>query len=94
MKVILITLVNHECLGEAAHLCILVEAFTVCLCSKYQILLCWLIGPRREKTCLRGFAENTGSDQPAHPCRLISAFVICLSRSIISRRATSEISIF
>ena len=25
------------------------------------------IGPRREKTCLRGFANNTGADQPAHP---------------------------
>ena len=33
-------------------------------------------GPRREKTCLRGFANNTGADQPAHPRSLISAFVI------------------
>ena len=33
-------------------------------------------GPRREKTCLRGFANNKGADQPAHPRRLISAFVI------------------
>ena len=24
-------------------------------------------GPRREKTCLRGFAKNIGADQPAHP---------------------------
>ena len=23
-------------------------------------------GPQREKTCLRGFANNTGADQPAH----------------------------
>ena len=30
-------------------------------------------GPRREKTCLRGFANNTGADQPSHPRRLISA---------------------
>ena len=37
---------------------------------------------------------GTGADQPAHPRRLISAFVIGLSRSIISRLATSEISIF
>ena len=29
-----------------------------------------LFGPRREKTCLRGFANNTGADQPAHLCRL------------------------
>ena len=34
------------------------------------------IGPRREKTCLRGLANNTGADQPAHPRSLISAFVI------------------
>ena len=33
-------------------------------------------GPRREKTCLRGFANNTGADQPAHTRSLISAFVI------------------
>ena len=33
-------------------------------------------GPRREKTCLRGVANNTGADQPAHPRSLISAFVI------------------
>ena len=33
-------------------------------------------GPRREKTCLGGFANNTGADQFAHPRSLISAFVI------------------
>ena len=32
--------------------------------------------PRREKTCFRGFAINTGADQPAHTRILISAFVI------------------
>ena len=49
-----------------------------------------------EKTCLSGFANNTGADQPAHSCRLISAFVIHLSRSIISTRrlGMSKISIF
>ena len=31
-----------------------------------------------EETCLRGFEENTGTDQPAHPHSLISAFVISL----------------
>ena len=36
----------------------------------------FIIGPRREKTCLKGFANNTGADQPAHPRSLISAFVI------------------
>ena len=33
-------------------------------------------GPRCEKTCLQGFVNNTGADQPAHPRSLISAFVI------------------
>ena len=48
-------------------------------------------GPRREKTCLRRFANNTGTDQPAHLRSLISAFVIRFLESIISRLATSEI---
>ena len=40
-------------------------------------------GPRREKTCLRRFANNKGADQPAHPRSLISAFVIhCLKSTI------------
>ena len=43
-------------------------------------------GLRREKTCLPGFANNTGADQPAHPRSLISAFVIRLLESIISKR--------
>ena len=34
------------------------------------------IGPRRAKTCLWGFANSTGADQPALPRSLISAFVI------------------
>ena len=51
-------------------------------------------GPRREKTCLRGFANNNSAGQPAHPCRMISAFVIRFLESIISKLATSEISIF
>ena len=33
-------------------------------------------GPRREKTCLQGFVNNTGADQPAHSRSLISAFNI------------------
>ena len=32
-------------------------------------------GPRREKTCLREFANNTGAEQPAHSRSLISVFV-------------------
>ena len=52
------------------------------------------IGPRHEKICLRGFANNTGVDQPVHPHSLISAFVIRLLEIIIARLATSKISIF
>ena len=51
-------------------------------------------GPRREKTSLWGFANNKVADQPALPHRLISAFKICLLESIISKLASSEISIF
>ena len=53
-----------------------------------------LFGPRREKTCLRGFQNNTGADQPAQPRSLISAFVICFLECTIRKPASSEISIF
>ena len=46
------------------------------------------------KPAFGGFVNNTGADQPAHPHSLISAFVICFLVSIISKLATSEISIF
>ena len=52
-----------------------------------------IYGPQREKTCLRGFANNTSADQPAHPRSLISAFVIHVLQSTISKLATSEISV-
>ena len=51
-------------------------------------------GPRREKTCLREFANNKGADQPAHLRSLISTFVIRLLKSIISKPAASKILIF
>ena len=47
-----------------------------------------------EKTCLRGFANNTGADQPAHQRSLISTFVIRFLESIICTLAAVEISIF
>ena len=47
-----------------------------------------IYGLRREKTCIRGFANNTGADQPAHLRSPISAFVNCLLKRIISRLAT------
>ena len=52
------------------------------------------IGPRRQKTCLPGVANNTVADQPALPPSLIGAFVIRFLESIISKLAMSEISIF
>ena len=51
-------------------------------------------GPRRQKTCLQGFGNNTGADQPAHMRSLISAFVIRFQEKNICRLATDEISIF
>ena len=41
-----------------------------------QTRIATINGPQQEKTCLQGFANNTGADQPAHPRSLISAFVI------------------
>ena len=32
----------------------------------FAVLVLTVYGPRREKTCLRGFANNKGADQPAH----------------------------
>ena len=39
--------------------------------------------PWHEKTCLRWFESNTGTDQPVHPPNLISAFVISFLESVI-----------
>ena len=61
---------------------------------KHMRCACPTNGSRREKTCLRRFANNKGADQPAHPRSLISAFVIRLLESTTSRLITSEISIF
>ena len=47
-----------------------------------------------KKTCLKGFENNKGPDQPAHSRSRISSFVIHLLESIISKLVTSEISIF
>ena len=44
-----------------------------------------------EKTCLRGFANNKGADQPAHPRSLINAIVIHLLENIISGLAMSNL---
>ena len=41
-----------------------------------------------------GFANNEGEDQPANPRSLIDTFVLRFLKSIISKFATNEISIF
>ena len=50
--------------------------------------------PRREKTCLRWFANNKGADHPARMHSLISTLVIRLLKSIISKLATGKSSSF
>ena len=56
-------------------------------CSYYMGLIA-------RKPVFGGFVNYTGADQPAHQCRQISAFIIRLVKSIISRLATSEFSLF
>ena len=55
--------------------------------TKHVFITLVTFGPRREKTCLRGFANNTGADQPAHPRSRISAVVIRFLESIIQKLA-------
>ena len=58
-------------------------------------VLCFVLdGPRCQKTSLRGFANNTGADQPAHLRSLIRALVIRFLEGSICKLATGEISIF
>ena len=45
------------------------------------------------KPVFRGFANNTGADQPAHQRSLISAFVIRFLDRIICKLVEGEISI-
>ena len=50
---------------------------------------------RENQILFSGFAKNKGTDQPARPGRLVSTFIIIsILENIISRLATSEISIF
>ena len=48
-------------------------------------------GPRRQKTCLQGFANNTGAYQPGHPRSLNSIFVIRFLQSTICKVATGNL---
>ena len=64
--------------------------------TKRDFLTTWLIlyAPRREKTCLRWFANKKGTDKPAHTGSLISTSVIRLLESIKSKFAKGEILLF
>ena len=64
------------------------------LASMAQSKYVFINGPRCDKTCLRGVANNKGAEQPAHLRSLISPLVIRLLESFISKLASSKISIF
>ena len=66
----------------------------LCICIGLPEPSLLTYGPWRKKTCLQGFANNKGADQPVHPHRLISAIVIRFLVSTISKHASSEISMF
>ena len=68
----------------------LIEDFNIYLNLNQFMAL--IYGPWREKTCLRGVANNTDADQPAHLRSLISAFVISFFECTICKLATGEIS--
>ena len=61
----------------------------MCPRSTVRLDIC-TCGPRREKTCLRRFANNKGADQPAQPRSLISPFVIRCLESTISKLTIYE----
>ena len=84
-------LLTSEIYYYAQAWCIIVVVFAVDL---FLFFFWGGGGPQRKKTCLRGFANNTGTDQPAHPRSLISAFVIRYLKSMICKLATVEISKF
>ena len=82
------------CSISATHMILFI--YPLCNFLSFPIsnrLLMPLYGPLHEKTCLWGFANNKGADQPVHPHSLISTFVICLLESIISKLAKSKISL-
>ena len=71
-----------------------VVVFLLSLCCLLLRLCVGIFWPRHEKTCLRGVANDKGTDQPAHLRSLINIFDIHLLKSIISKLATSEILLF
>ena len=65
-------------------------------CSVFRPItsLIYKMGLIARKPFFRGFANNTGADQPAHPRSLISVFVILFLDNFICKLATDEISFF
>ena len=87
--------------GKKSKVDVILVKLGLCLVTVMTLILLFfpgstvvIYGPKGEKNCLRGFANNKGTDQPAHMRSLISAFVIPFLESIISRLASSEILIF
>ena len=80
------------------HVSVVYSLVVVVFFQSLCYLLLWLcVGifePWREQTCLPGFVNIKGKDQPAHLRSLINAFGIHLLESIISKLATSETSLF
>ena len=62
--------------------------------QKNLVALTPSIWRHRKKTCLQGFANNAGADQPAHLRSLTSDFGIRFLESMICKLDTGEISIF
>ena len=67
---------------------LLIICLLVCM-SSYSSYFCYYMG-----LDTRGYANSKGADQPVHPRSHVSDFVICFLERIITRLATSEISIF
>ena len=83
--------IERELLREPIRIILQCITDTAEKLKKKEVCIIW--APTRENLS-SGFANNTGTDQPAHTRSLISAFVILLLESIISRLATSKISMF
>ena len=74
--------------------CKCVSEFTWCgEIHEFTLIMTYFFGPRNEKTCLRGFGKNTGTDRPARPHSQVSAFVIRLLECTIAKLAIRKFSI-
>ena len=60
------------------NMLITLEPHAICWSKFAYKRMSTLSGPRREKNCLRWFANNKSADQPAHTRSLISDYVVRL----------------